>query len=348
LKSIGDFAINIIPSIDTIKLFSGITALNSIAELADKIYGVFKRAYNVVGDTSENLRDLAYAGKELNIPVQQLKIMENTMKLFGLNADQAVDALKSMEKFRSGAVFGEIPEDLILKAGITPMMFGKDWQENMMLLSRVYAANTNRSARESLNQIFGSGVERMLTDPARLKSYLQQATDITAKITPKDLEMAEKYQLQQAKLSIAMDNLALALTGAALPGLTNAVISLTDLMKSEGFQNFISSIGGFVSHSANIAGQVLNPPELSTKAKLYSGMPLLGFALEQFFKNLNLKENATTAKTETTEYLQNKFPLNINITNKSDGSYIDTVIENKNRATQMDNIQNTQSTTRVK
>jgi hypothetical protein len=92
VKSIGDFALNIIPNIDTIKLYSGISALDSLSNIASKVWDVFKGAYGVVDNTADSLRSLAYVGKELNLPVEQIKVMENTMKLFGLNSEQAAGA----------------------------------------------------------------------------------------------------------------------------------------------------------------------------------------------------------------------------------------------------------------
>jgi hypothetical protein len=344
MKSIGDFAINIIPDIDTIKLYSGITALHSLGQIADSIFDKFKSAYNVVDDTAESLRDLAYAGKELDIPVQQIKIMENTMKLFGLNSEQAVEALKSMSKFTSGAIFGEIPEDLILKAGLVPSMFGKDWQENMKLLSRVYQANTNRTSRESLNQIFGSGVERMLTDPQRLRDYIEQATQLTAKISPSDLAAAEKYQADQAKLAISMDNLAIAMNRAAMPGLTKAIESFTTVMKDPKVKKFFEGAGSVLSYAGTTIGENITEPPLElipNMLKRAFGLSKDQSLLIEFLKfNFDLKANAVNAKQFAQEYFH--------ITNISDGTSIDTKIETKNKVNQKNNIQNNQNTTRVK
>jgi hypothetical protein len=271
-SSIGDFALNIIPKIDMMQLNTGITALDSLSNLASKIAKGFKGAFDVVDDTAESLRNLAYAGKELSMPVAQIKLLENTMKLFGLNAQQAVGTLKTMKQFQSGAIFGQIPTDLIMKSGLTPMMFGNDWVKNMEMLSRVYASNTNASARQSLNQIFGAGIERMLTDPAKLKQYINEARATLPTITDKNLQQAELYTKGKGDLSIAMDNLALALTSDALPGLTEAITGLTTFLNSPMAKEMFHITGKVLGGAGKIVGQAATDLSKGTESTLLNSL----------------------------------------------------------------------------
>jgi hypothetical protein len=338
VKSIGDFALNIIPNIDTIKLYSGISALDSLGNIASKIFDTFKKAYNVVDDSAESLRNLAYVGKELNMPAEQIKVMERTMVKFGLSSEQAANALKSIAKFKGGAPFGEFDTGLIMKAGLLPTDFGKDWKKNLELLSKKYSSTDNINVRSAIESLV-PGLGRMLTDPKQLRSYIAEAQKMTD-LSGVDWKGIEKYGTSKADMSIAMDNLAIAFTNAALPGLTVAIVGLTELLNSENLKNFINFTGNAVSTSS----QRLSRPyeDLTIKERLWGGMmskfPAIGLGIEALKWNFDMSSRADKVSKEAAQAVQ----VNLEVHNNSDGSNIDTKIKqqqvNKNREMQQANL----------
>lgn len=338
MESIGDFALNIIPNLDTIKLFSGITALDSLTNIANKIFNVFKGAYGVVDDTADKLRDLAYVGKELNMPVEQIKILENTMKKFGLNSEQAANALRSISKFKGGAPFGEFDTNLILKAGLLPTDFGKDPFKNIELLAEKYAGTTNVNVREAIASLV-PGMERMLTSPAVLRQYLSEARKQTD-LSGIDFGEVEKYGKGKGDFAIALDNLAMAMSNAALPGLTSAIKGLTEILGDPSVKTFFSGVGKVLSVTGQKVGDVV-----------VEGKPILQSTIIQdfrsqiidYFSSNQIRDRGKEASQNAANYINNKF----NVYVKTDGTHADVKIEQDNMRRNMNSIQNTHKSQRV-
>lgn len=338
MESIGDFALDIIPKIDTIKLYSGISALDSLGRIADRIFAVFKGAYGVVDDTADKLRDLAFVGKELNVPVQQIKVMENTMKKFGLNAEQAATALKSMAKFRGGAPFGEFDTGLIMKAGILPTDFVKDWEKNLLMLSKKYSETENINVRSAIAGLVPGG-ERLLTDPEMLKQYIGEARKQT-RLSGVDFGDVEGYGKAKGDMSIALDNLSIAMTQAALPGLTSAVQGLTEVLNDPKVRAFFGGIGSVLGTTGEKASDVL-----------VEGKPILQSRMIQdfrsqiidYFSPKQIKERGQSSSEGAASYVNQKF----NVYVKTDGTHADVKIQQADKVKNMNSSQNTSRSQRV-
>jgi hypothetical protein len=348
MESIGDFALNIIPNLNTLKLYSGITALDSLTNIADKIFRVFKGAYGVIDDTADKLRDLSYVGQQLNMPIEQVKTLEYTMRKFGLNSKQAAEALKSIQKFRGGAPFGEFDTNLILKAGLLPTDFGKDTLKNLDLLASKYNATDNINVRAAIAALV-PGLERLLTNPALLRRYyLESQRQADLALQGLDKEQIEKYGKSKGDLSIALDGLAIAMTNAALPGLTDAITGLTQVMNEPEIRSFFTGTGKILNLAGRTAGENIAEPPMQLIPNILKqhvfGMKKEDSLLIEFFKrNFNVKGNALSAKESAQQYLNAKF--NVHVT--TDGTAADVKIEEERNKRNMNSIENTHRTQRV-
>lgn len=332
MKSIGDFALNIIPNIDTIKLNTGITALDSLSNIAGKVWDVFKGAYGVIDNTAEKLRDINYVAKELKLPVDQVLLMSRAMTMYGENADQAFGIMKAMGKFKAGARYGEYDTGLIMKAGLTPESFGNDPVKNIeMMIKKYQGADIN--ARSAIVGLLGPGSERMLA--GGLPQFQKTITDLMKTMPDKAAwEASEKYKQETAKMSIALDNLAIALTGAGLPGLTKAIIRISEILESSKVKKIINKTGTAMSltgeafselSEGNIKGGVkLGNAFISNIPRFAAAKALMDFGYDIILKGFtsgSAKEAAENAK------------IYLNINNHSDGSHIETTVKQVNADT---------------
>ena len=345
MESIGDFALDIIPRIDRVNLYTGITALESLTKISERVFSTFKGAYGVIDDTADKLRDLMYIGKQLNIPAEQIKVMENTMKKFGLNSTQAATALKSIAKFRGGAPFGEFDTGLIMKAGLLPTDFGQDWKKNIELLSQKYNSTDNVNVRSAIAELV-PGLERMLTDPSRLRQYISEAQKQT-RMSGVNFGDVEKYGKLKGDMSIALDNLAIAMNNAALPGLTEALKGLTGFLSTPQVQNFFMGIGQATGKAAKFLTEKGYFSDLDESLMLERKKMNLGTDKYESWGIVKRIMDIRTQDKNTSSENMGYPTSNFNVFVKTDGTHADVKIQQADRARNMNSSQNTNKTNRV-
>jgi len=317
MKSIGDFAINIIPNIDTIKLQTGITALDSMTNIGSKVWDAFKRVYDMVDNTADRLTDLNYAARSLHMPIEQIDHIQRTMKLFNLDSNQAVEALKSIAKFRTGAKYGEFDEKLIMKAGLLPSSFGNDPIANLVMLNKLYQSDPNNYNRRAAISALVPGWEPMLSaKPEYLEKMVQKSMQYGL-VHDRDLKGVAEYEVKKGMLSILTEQLKIEVLKISIDRLSSGIENFTSLLATMfglGTEEEAKKTIGIVSKADTaFGGNAAN-----------AGMSLL---------------HSFSPKVEIVPQ--------INITNKSDGTSIKTEINSSKNSDIKDTIRNTEANKKV-
>jgi hypothetical protein len=216
-----------------------------------------------------------------------------------------------------------------MKAQLMPTDFGKDWKKNIELLSKKYTSTDNINVRSAIEQLV-PGLAPMLTDQKKLIQYISEAQKMT-NLSGIDFKAVEQYGKEKGALSIAMDNLAIAMTGAALPGLAKAIEALTAIFNSPLIKNVMTGIGENLSQTSDVlTGGGKSLGEMSFEERLSGKFPALGIGLKALKASYQPQENIQQAAAVVrTEQAKQPVQVHLEVHNKSDGSNIDTQIKQK-------------------
>jgi hypothetical protein len=217
MKSIGDFAINITPNVNTVALNTGITALDSLSNLAGKVYDGLKKAYNVVDETADSMFGLVDAARQLDQPIDKVDTFRKALRLMSIDASAAYGALKTIGQIRGGVSFGKVIDDAIIQAGIIGTAIPKDPEAAFKYIQRKYQSTKNLEVRKTLSGLF-PGVERGLATPmGTTDKYWEMARKQA--IHPTDIAGVEHYKALTGELKNTREQFEVELMRSTLPAL---------------------------------------------------------------------------------------------------------------------------------
>jgi hypothetical protein len=244
LKSVGDFYVNIIPKLDQIALNTGISAVNSTMEIASKAWGIGKKAFGFLGDTSKVSADMVRFADSLKRPIEMVETLQNMFELVGLSVNDANAAMQGLIKSASEkGLWGNADWARLSRHGLSEGMFTGDPFKDIVLLNRVLSKISDPKIITDILSAVNLPLETMQLlglNPKEFKEILDKAQRLS--ITNKDARANMSYQNQILALNLTMDKFKAELVSKMLPELTSIVSKLNQLLTDKEFMSTMKSL----------------------------------------------------------------------------------------------------------
>jgi hypothetical protein len=335
MKSVGDFAINIIPTIDTKRLREDAALLGNIGnitQITDKLTSGFKAAYSMIDDTANSISNLAYTARALKMPIEQIDLLRKSLRLVGVDANDAQQIFAGLTKTAFGFKWGKVGEGLLAQGGMTPAMFGKDRLKNIEMLHRVLKGAEYGKASTVVGELgLPESSLRLLQSPNFYK-ILEQAKS-GGLISGRQGKAAMDFIGQKGGFANVGETFKANVMENVLPAFTQALNEFTNIISGSDFVKNMSLLAESMAMFTVGITKVMG----GTVGVLGGAGELIGKGIDYFTKEnvvstvkqqtekgyVGSKENPVNAANAD---MLNKTPV-INITNISDGTHVKTTID---------------------
>ena len=256
LKSVGDFAVNIIPTVDSSKLNKGIQFLGNLGnatKLLDFGAKLGKAFTGLLTDTAEATNEMYLFAKSIGQPIQKVEQLRRAFILSGSSAETADSSMQSLLKTVQGFKYGEGNFELLGKAGIAPQMFSGDPFKDIEMLSKRFS-KMNAAQRQYF--IGGAGLSpdslRYLSLETKERQKLLNLAQQTGLATEKQGKDSFQFMQNMAMTKQQYESFKRTLVSETLPDISKTMQNLSELLKDQEFLDATKNLAVAISKLADI------------------------------------------------------------------------------------------------
>lgn len=242
-KSIGDFYVNIIPKFDEKNLEKGASSLAGLGKaglaltaLTTAGLGASKFMYGWINDTARATAEMAHFAESIGMPIERVHQLRKAFQLVGLDASQANGVLENLTDTVFNMRWGEIPVDMMKKAGLDPSAFGTDQMKNLDMLSKALRSRGKGEARALLHSLGVSTEVMALLSSPRYAEIMRSALR-SGVATGAEGRSAIGFVEKVGELTGSIESLKRTLVSETYPAMSSMIDSLNNMLKDREFIN---------------------------------------------------------------------------------------------------------------
>lgn len=256
LKSIGDFAVNIIPTVDQGKFNKGVQFLGNLGnttKLIDFGMKLGKAFTGILTDTAEATSEMYLFAKSLDLPIGKVEQLRRAFVLSGTSADVADSAMQGLLKTVQGFKYGEGNFEMLGKAGITPQMFSGNPLKDIEMLGGRFS-KMNAAQRQYF--ISGAGLSpdalRYLSLETKERQRILTLAQSTGLATEKQGKDSFQFMQNMSATKQQYESFKRTLVSETLPDVSKTMKSLSELLQDKEFLTAVKDLSIAISKLAEI------------------------------------------------------------------------------------------------